>query len=63
MGMPTRRRNGNVHHYAARHTWSRDAIVAAVKHWHSEFGYPPRSYHWCAGSARNAGLVDHAETD
>ncbi|HET7444260.1 MAG TPA: hypothetical protein VFJ57_06350 [Solirubrobacterales bacterium] len=42
-------------------TWNQGRILAALRKWTEEVGLPPRSYEWCPGSARGAGLMGPEE--
>lgn len=48
-------------HYTARDSWDRERIVAAMREWAQEVGAPPRSWEWCPGQARSAGLIGAEE--
>ena len=48
--------------YTRQGTWNAERILAAMRAWASETGAPPRSWEWCPGSARNAGLISDRES-
>ncbi|MHB2000936.1 MAG: homing endonuclease associated repeat-containing protein [Solirubrobacteraceae bacterium] len=57
----TPRRSTTRHHYTHAGSWDERRIVAALREWASEVGEPPRTYEWCPGSARSAGLIGPGE--
>ncbi len=60
---PVTPRRGYPRWFYTRHgTWNAERILAAMKAWASETGSPPRSWEWCPGSARNAGLMSDRES-
>jgi len=42
-------------------TWDEQRILAAFREWTEEVGLPPRTYEWCPGAARSAGLIGPEE--
>jgi hypothetical protein len=48
--------------YTRGGTWDAERIVAAMREWASETGAPPRSWEWCPGAARSAGLMSDADS-
>lgn len=53
----TPRRSTTRRFHTVPDTWDEERIAAALRDWTKEVGIPPRSYEWCPGSARPAGLI------
>lgn len=51
------RRSTTRHFYTQPDSWDEERIGAAMREWTREVGAPPKSYEWCPGSARPAGLI------
>lgn len=43
-------------------TWDEQRVAAAIREWTREVGAPPKSYEWCPGAARAAGLIGPEES-
>lgn len=56
------RRSTTRHHYTPGGSWDEERIAIALRAWTEEVGLPPRSYEWCPGSARGAGLMGPEES-
>jgi Homing endonuclease associated repeat len=53
----TPRRSTTRRFHALPDTWDEERITAALRDWTRKVGTPPKSYEWCPGSARPAGLI------
>lgn len=61
-GPVTPRRSYRRWFFTPNGTWDTERIVAAMRAWASETGSAPRSWEWCPGAARSAGLMNEAES-
>lgn len=61
-GPVTPRRGCRRWFFAPNGTWDAERIAAAMQASASETGSPPRSWEWCPGAARSAGLMNEAES-
>lgn len=57
----TPRRSTTRRYYTRAGTWDERRIVAALREWTLEVGAPPKTYEWCPGAARSAGLMGPQE--
>ena len=58
----TPRRSTMRRFHTPRDSWDEERIALAMREWTQETGMPPKSWEWCPGSARSAGLMGPEES-